>query len=57
MNTDKNTARMLALVRGLLVILSVRYAKHLEMRIAKSTALFYVRILELLAGAFPISSI
>ncbi len=51
MNTDKNTARMLALVRGLLVILSVRYAKHLEMRIAKSTALFYVRIIEILIGA------
>ncbi len=34
MNTGKNTAKMLTLNRrGLLVILSVGYAKHLEMRI------------------------
>jgi len=34
MNTDKNSAKMLVLEwRGLLVILSVGYAKHLEMRI------------------------
>ena len=34
MNTDKNTAKMLALYWcGLLVIQSVGYAKHLEMRI------------------------
>ena len=33
MNTDKNTAKMLAQRCGLLVIQSVGYAKHLEMGI------------------------
>ena len=34
MDTDKNNAKMLVLIwHGLLIILSVGYAKHLEVRI------------------------
>ena len=51
MDTDMNDAEMLTLVRlGLLVILSVGYAKHLGSEYTKGSALFCAYILAIIVN-------